>query len=1205
MKKLKTKTLAFLLVVCSQLIIKGQVLTSTSTICNGIIAPFGGVPTSNVVCPIPSSNDWLNKYSQQSTYIPNNNSPLITLKITLHIFTKSDGTAAPGLWENNASAVGSPAVLNSFYLNTITNSNGDRFSTPRSATYPAAFSIPLNNINDSKIRYEVTNIYYYPSDVLYPWPTNTLTYYNDASTHLNYIQTTYPGRLEEGLPILIANTGWGFASGFNGAPFVATSISYYDSDFFRKHLLHEIGHCFGLYHTYFKSCCPDDLSCTNIDYLSDVFPDGRTICPATDIFGNPAPYIPTNSCQSCYELADDNFNETSNNIMAGQASNWISPLQMGRRIRNMRLPGTGIRQFAKDVPSDHVNTWDINANEIWDFDIQMYEDIVVKTGNTLTVKCKIAMAQGGKIIVEKGAKLVIDGGEVTTWSKQGLWTGIEIDGTYNQPQNFSGGYGVYQGYVNIINGGTISNANVGVKNALTNPTTGGYILGSGGIVIANNANFINNREDVEMLYYQSPNGGNVSSFSNCNFKVNNTLVNGVLPLYRALLVQVEGVKFFGCNFENSFNGYGKSGYGLYSVNANFAVDQTNASAQTKVKGFDHGVYVNNTNPLKVPSIKNTVFTNNSINAAYLNNCNTPIFESNTVTTPGLGGSCGLYLNNCKYYNAKNNTFLQNYSGTAGGDIGLYVNNSQAGAHSIYRNSFANLAVGIGAMNNNSGSTTSIDGLKMNCNDFTAQANAYDIALMNGTSSPLPTVMTNQGVVTGDPKDLVRNKYAASSFCTTCENQWYVQGTSAKSYNHGANSNINTRPSPQPNLSDVSVNIVNSGIPLLPAHCPTTNITPNPGCPCTGCCRLAEINSALSAAQLVTNTTISFYNSKLDGGNTQTLLNSIYDNTSNGNLKNMLAAAPFLSDTVLKTYFSKNGTPNGHIKDIHGLNAPVTEPVWQILVGLNLPNGIINQITATQNATKISNRSIAQAQINLAKFNLQDVANQKLNYFLTDSLPASKDSVIQVLETNVGQLQDTKMLLVFANLNKGDIVAAEKANLDLQSTQPALADYISQLIRLEMGPDKYFSLNTNPDAVHFFTDYAINTENIGYGGAQALLEFATGATFDIPRLMPEQNSGARLLNNITKTSELVNTVETNDFKVYPNPTNNVINFMCKATTECTHITLATALGTVVYTADVKPNHANEINLINFNTGIYLLTAYNDKLKVYQTKIIYIK
>lgn len=944
-----------------------------------------------------------------------------------------------------------------------------------------------------------------------------------------------------------------------------------------------------------------------------------TSCPYVTTL-NPPPVVgPDNPpCNSCQELVDGTFNNASNNIMGGQDPNdWISPLQMGRRRRVMHL--SPIRKFAKDVNSDAINTWNITLSEMWDFDIQMYQDIIVKAGNTLTVKCKIAMAKGGKIIVEKGAKLVVDGGEITTWSKSDLWKGIEVEGTYGQPQLIFNptGYAADFGIVNIINNALITNAHNGVTNARSD-ANGNIIWGNqGGIIIAENANFVNNLRDVQFLSYQNPMGNDRSYFHKCNFKTTSALINNWFPIVRVSMWDTRGISFLGCNFEYAAgNAYQLSnkGEGIYSIDATYNIDQycannnnnpCNTPIKTQFKGFDNGLVVDNSNPLRVVRVMNTNFYDNHFSSTFYNNVTTPIFENNYVRTSSIGGAgTGLYLNNCKNYNVRNNTFLQNTALVDGGDVGIYANNSQAGAHSIYRNSFANFAVGIGAIDNNSGVANSTDGLKMNCNDFTPIANAYDVALMGTT----PTVMKTQGqtnLFLTNATNLVRNRYAAPTACSNCETQWYIQDASAKLYDHGANSNANTRPVPQPELSDVAVNVVNSGKSLLPAHCPPSNTPPNPPCPCSLCCRLADINSAFGAAKAQVNNGLTDYNTKLDNGNTQTLLTAIYSTINPVNLKNMLAAAPFLSDTVLKAYFSKTGVPPGHVKDVHWLNAPVTGAVWEKLSALNLPIIIKNQITTRQNAVKGSNRDGALAQINLAKFNLQDVASQKLNYFLTDDLPASKDSVVKELQTNPGGLPDAEMLLVFAHLNKGDITEATKANLDLKSVRPQLADYMEKLISLQTVPEKAFSLNNKPGDLQFLTAYAANTQNTGYSGAQAILKFVKGINYQVPRLYPvQQSNSARSLNDqINDISH--NEAEISDFKVYPNPANQIVSFMHNKNAECTHITLTSALGTVVYTADVKANNPTEINLSNFNAGMYLLTAYNGKLKVYQTKVIYIK
>ena len=115
--------------------------------------------------------------------------------------------------------------------------------------------------------------------------------------------------------------------------------------------------------------------------------------------------------------------------------------------------GRNLRHFAKDMESDHKNIWTVTVSEIWDFDIQLYKDIVVKPGATLIIKCKVAMAIDGKIKLEKSAKLIVDGGEITTWCKTGNWLGVETPAVKKKKK---GDKTVTPVLIKLINGGVIN-----------------------------------------------------------------------------------------------------------------------------------------------------------------------------------------------------------------------------------------------------------------------------------------------------------------------------------------------------------------------------------------------------------------------------------------------------------------------------------------------------------------------------------------------------------------------------------------------------------------------------------------------------------------------------------------------------------------------------------------------------------------------------
>lgn len=779
---------------------------------------------------ISQSSAYNTRWSVQSTYTPTVNDPIVTVKFVLHIFRRSDQT---GEWQ--PSDVPYLKYLMATVIHTNTTSpdyeNTDRYSVPRTANYTVnGFTSPTAVI-DSKIRYELANIYFWDNTIMY-----NANNYNGNNSIAQHLKSQHPVEFAEGMPIV-----WTKGNGTPKAPFVRMQNSspmfyptfypyqhQYDTAFARTQFRHELGHAFGLAHPYFDPNfpAPGELTpqpntpfyynpCGSKNYLSDVFPAGNPICSSN----TPPPGNIVNNCGSCYE-----WTQFSNNVMHNESSKnrWISLLQMGRRTMNLHLLANGMRSNVKDMSSNHLTTWDISSSEVWDFDIQMYKDIVVKSGAKLTIQCRVAMPIGGKITVEKGGQLIIDGGLVTTWCKSGLWAGIRVEGdpTCDQGLNATTGFADCQGILHVINGGIVSLASKGATNYRTDQNDNVITGKIGGIIITDNASFLNNVRDVEFYNYAPQ--LSASKFSNTKFLTTGAINGGQLPFAHANIYGIRGLKFYGCTFEctaTSTFGYSQRGYGIDSQDAGFTVNRfcTSGCSTSTMTIFKHlygGIRSLNSNPLAGPlTVYYSKFENNTMDGIYLQNLNYAIIENNSFFTAAVSGyaASGVYLNSCKLYNIKSNSFEQ--QGSTPMDQAIFAYNSQTGAHQIYRNNFKRFLVGINAVGNNSGVSNLSDGLLMNCNDFSPGGNYYNIAMTN----PNPSIKWKQGNPTGQNLTATRNKYSSS--CGN-QNMWYMTPSATKSTIHYSSNDSWAIPGSQPFCSNTLLSLSNSGQALnYSSHCP--------------------------------------------------------------------------------------------------------------------------------------------------------------------------------------------------------------------------------------------------------------------------------------------------------------------------------------------------------------------------------------------------
>ncbi len=734
-------------------------------------------------------------------FIPDTSDPTLIVEVIVWLFKNNDGS---GFWHGDST----DAITMINDVNTVYNNLS-----------PAHLAIPgVANLAQTKINFHLKNFFEIHDSLAYKYINYREQNFYDSSAINFYFCTNAVSGAEYPLP--------NDKIQFNTDTIRSICCTWDDGE------AHEFAHSLGVDHTqYFPST-------SSVPYNGNSFVNtGESCCPvliANDV---------VLEGDSIWEKWGDCGDTTVSNNLTGynaKCRTYLSPLQMALMHYNLRtvfknkLTASSYNNSLSRNPNLDFNFQPAGSSEIWTINRYFKGYLTIKSGKKLEIQCKVGMAKGTYIIVENGAQLIISGGgDVTNISGQ-LWGGILVEGTstLGQMVHNTTGFAANHGVARIINGGKVSQAENGVKNYITD-SIGNIIWSSrGGVIIGDGGIFENNIRDVEFLSYQSPLGNDRSMFTNCIFRTDSNFNSTGPPYAHVSMWNTKGIQFKGCTFENlAGDKFGfDHGKGIHSIDAIYTVDK-NGTVPSKFNNLSWGVLVGNTNPLKVVNIQNSEFTNCEVDAVNLKNMNNAIFNNNIVTIPYYYASTGLYLNTCKNYQVKNNSFEETPTQQFKYNVGIYAFNSQAGSHQIYNNLFSNLEQGISAMANNSGVQNTTDGLKMNCNDFVSgSSNKYDIAMLNYlnefSGSVSSTVMRIQGANSNpDAYKLVRNKYGASTACSDCENKWYIQGTSAKQVIHGSN-HINDalmHPTPQPQYSDTMVKDVPSLISYLPQHCPV-----NPG-----------------------------------------------------------------------------------------------------------------------------------------------------------------------------------------------------------------------------------------------------------------------------------------------------------------------------------------------------------------------------------------
>ncbi|MDP2423042.1 MAG: T9SS type A sorting domain-containing protein, partial [Bacteroidales bacterium] len=551
-------------------------------------------------------------------------------------------------------------------------------------------------------------------------------------------------------------------------------------------------------------------------------------------------------------------------------------------------------------------------NVVWTYHNTMAGDLIIEPGSVLTIRCTIRMKPQHKIIVKRGARLIIDGGIITSACSD-PWRGIEVWGNTAlgqiPPSN--------QGWVRVINGGTVEKSSMGIYTNRTDEETGGWIPGyTGGIVQATDAKFINNVYAVQFFTYDNYNS--LSSFTNCEFVTDGNRPEGPQNAYFVTIIGINGIAFTACRFLNQ-SGLEYYQSGIRSANSFVRIqgkcldifDPCINWEYGKFEGLIYGVYVTATSPTRYADIRHTEFKNN-LSGLYLSGITNARVTSNRfiINTPFMNRGYGMYLDYCTGYWIEDNDFK--HDGTTPKGIGLIVNNSGTDPNEIYRNRFEKLEMGISAQGINRNPATGV-GLQILCNDFIV-CNA-DILIVNSDYLSNRGIAANQGAGLPQPQAMAGNLFHIHPEMPDDFDDINNEGAHITYYYPSNYESGYGRVEP----IDYTENTVTKvGLPFSPPWSPAT------GCPSklesgNGGSQSATLKEQISGTQQKIDSTHQILALLIDGGNTAGLqmdVNMSFPPEAMQVYSELMSKSPYLSDTVVGTaIFKENVLPGAMIRDM--------------------------------------------------------------------------------------------------------------------------------------------------------------------------------------------------------------------------------------------------------------------------------------------------
>lgn len=841
----------------------------------------------------------------------------------------------------------------------------------------------------------------------------------------------------------------------------------------------------------------------------------------------------------------------------------------------------------------------ITTNTAWNTDQLKAGNVYIKQGAKLTISnCKIQFAPGKKLIVEQGAELIIQNATLDSRCSE-LWGGIEVWGNSNLNQSNTN-----QGAVRTYTGTKIKNAVCGIR--ALKYTDEPVVSTGGGIVIAQNTEFINNKVGISIPYYSHFSSSNL--IKNCKFIITDNIkqnMGSVQGIYLAVnsAISITDNEFL---FENINEILQLNSIAIRNFGGSAVINKTTTGNTFNAWGY--GVYASSLFGADYLSIKENNFidcntgvyiSGQSNSEVVLNDFDIPNMETNSTH------HAGLYLDNCYDFTVEENTFHSRFrpNNPVGEPIGLVINNSGAHVNEVYKNNFDRLKYAILAQKQNRASNG--EGLTFKCNTFNLSGSDISITASPSTTYPgIANVQGSNSSAADGPAGNVFSRTGPAGTPTDLNNE----ESFFTYYYHGGQSDylepyyytINTIEA-WPIIADWDEN-----------SCPSRQ-TGNSG-------GLGEAKNRMASSGQSSDSLNSIYQSLKDGGNTSALQAEVESSSTSETMKiytELISTSPYVSDTIVESAIYKEEVlPNAMLRDVMVANP-------QSAKNENLLNSIDDRVDPMPDYMKaqiLQGKSLIGAMEELLasrayhKQNYNSAYKYCVNHYLKDTInpDASYNELITLLSEHSNI--DTRYQLTAQYLRKGKFNEATNVleNIDNEfSLNPIEQEQYAQ-------NSSYFNLmielSESSINIQDLTEQQLSLleelENAGDGNAKVFarnINVNLGrSAYQEPYLLPNLNKSAQAQ---LQEDELMEHLD--DFhyiQVFPNPAKDyiIIEYNLEQESEQAFIQLTDLSGKVIYQENISGlKDQKHIDTRSYKAGNYMLSLISNQNVLETTKISIVK